>query len=67
VAVGLFAGCLSTFGFGWLAGILEQKLNLGDTCGVHVSGIWGGGYIWTHSLATRTHSLATRVTLSTMI
>jgi ammonium transporter Rh len=37
VAVGLFAGCLSTFGFGWLAGVLEQKLNLGDTCGVHVS------------------------------
>lgn len=37
VAVGLFAGVLSTFGFGWLAGVLEQKLNLGDTCGVHVS------------------------------
>jgi hypothetical protein len=37
VAVGLFAGTLSTFGFGWLAGVLEQKLNLGDTCGVHVS------------------------------
>lgn len=37
VAVGLFAGCLSTFGFGWLAGVLEQKINLGDTCGVHVS------------------------------
>jgi len=36
VAVGLFAGVLSTFGFGWLAGVLEQKLNLGDTCGVHV-------------------------------
>jgi ammonium transporter Rh len=37
VAVGLFAGTLSTFGFGWLSGVLEQKLNLGDTCGVHVS------------------------------
>ena len=40
VAVGLFAGTLSTFGFGWLAGVLEQKLNLGDTCGVHVSSAW---------------------------
>jgi hypothetical protein len=40
VAVGLFAGTLSTFGFGWLAGVLEQKLNLGDTCGVHVSSVW---------------------------
>lgn len=37
VAVGLFAGVLSTVGFGWLAGVLEQKINLGDTCGVHVS------------------------------
>lgn len=46
VAVGLFAGCLSTFGFGWLAGVLEQKLNLGDTCGVHnlhgMPGLLGG-------------------------
>lgn len=40
MAVGLFAGTLSTFGFGWLAGVLEQKLNLGDTCGVHVSSVW---------------------------
>jgi hypothetical protein len=37
LAVGLFAGALSTFGFGCLSDVLERRINLGDTCGVHVS------------------------------
>jgi ammonium transporter Rh len=46
VAVGLFAGLLSTTGFGWLAPLLESKVGLGDTCGVHnlhgMPGLLGG-------------------------
>lgn len=35
VAIGLFAGMLSTAGFGRLSPILESKIGLGDTCGVN--------------------------------
>eukprot|EP00879_Flechtneria_rotunda_P017316 GHRR01018140.1.p1 GENE.GHRR01018140.1~~GHRR01018140.1.p1 ORF type:complete len:479 (+),score=174.94 GHRR01018140.1:564-2000(+) len=46
VAVGLFAGILSTTGFGRLSPILESKIGLGDTCGVHnlhgMPGLLGG-------------------------
>lgn len=42
----LFAGLLSTTGFGWLAPLLESKIGLGDTCGVHnlhgMPGLLGG-------------------------
>lgn len=46
VAVGLFAGMLSTAGFGLLAPYLESRICLGDTCGVHnlhgMPGLLGG-------------------------
>eukprot|EP00775_Hariotina_reticulata_P008850 gene8850-9029_t len=46
VAVGLFAGTLSTLGFGMLSPFLERVIGLGDTCGVHnlhgLPGLLGG-------------------------
>jgi ammonium transporter Rh len=35
LAVGIFAGVMSTMGFARLMPTLESKIGLGDTCGVH--------------------------------
>lgn len=46
LAVGAFAGSLSTCGFAFLTPLLERKIGLGDTCGVHnlhgMPGLLGG-------------------------
>ena len=46
LVVGIFAGSFSTFGFARLLPLLESRLQLGDTCGVHnlhgMPGILGG-------------------------
>ncbi|KAK9829438.1 hypothetical protein WJX72_005875 [[Myrmecia] bisecta] len=46
LAIGVFAGILSTLGFTYLTPFLQARINLGDTCGVHnlhgLPGILGG-------------------------
>ncbi|KIZ01774.1 Ammonium transporter Rh type C [Monoraphidium neglectum] len=46
LAVGAFAGAMSTAGFARLTPLLERRMGLGDTCGVHnlhgLPGILGG-------------------------
>jgi ammonium transporter Rh len=43
LAVGIFAGVMSTMGFARLMPALESKIGLGDTCGVHnLHGMPGG-------------------------
>jgi ammonium transporter Rh len=43
LAVGIFAGIMSTIGFARLMPTLESKIGLGDTCGVHnLHGMPGG-------------------------
>uniref|UniRef100_A0A383VG84 Ammonium transporter AmtB-like domain-containing protein n=1 Tax=Tetradesmus obliquus TaxID=3088 RepID=A0A383VG84_TETOB len=46
LAVGIFAGMMSTMGFARLMPALESKIGLGDTCGVHnlhgLPGLLGG-------------------------
>lgn len=46
VLVGMSAGVISTLGFQYLSPFLEQKLKLGDTCGVHnlhgIPGVFAG-------------------------
>ncbi|WIA15531.1 hypothetical protein OEZ85_002165 [Tetradesmus obliquus] len=46
LAVGIFAGMMSTLGFARLMPALESKIGLGDTCGVHnlhgLPGLLGG-------------------------
>ena len=44
--VGLAAGTITTLGFAFLSPLLEEKVGLGDTCGVHnlhgMPGLLGG-------------------------
>ena len=46
MCVGMAAGSISTLGFAYLTPMLERKIGLGDTCGVHnlhgIPGILGG-------------------------
>jgi ammonium transporter Rh len=46
LAIGLVAGAVSTLGFHYLTPLLEHKIKLHDTCGVHnlhgIPGVLGG-------------------------
>eukprot|EP00483_Globobulimina_turgida_P011981 UN12003 len=46
IAVGLFAGALSVVGYEYLSDLIEEKLKISDTCGIHnlhgMPGILGG-------------------------
>jgi ammonium transporter Rh len=46
LAIGLIAGTISTLGFHYLTPLLERKINLYDTCGIHnlhgIPGVLGG-------------------------
>jgi len=46
VSIGLFAGAMSVCGYEYLSDILDERLNIADTCGVHnlhgLPGVLGG-------------------------